>query len=789
MKYLNFEKGTDSQANWLIEESVFDSRFLGKCEANFCQGNGYLGLRSSLEEQYVGETRNMFVNGTFDKFDDNEVTELPNLPDITKMVITINGKRFHMDCGVVKEYSRTMNLKNGEVVRKLQWISPEGDEIHFVFRRFVSMDQEHVIVGAVEITPVNKDIHLVIESGIDGTVSNSGSQHFSEGTKRIYDNCCMEMISETIESGVMAAIHSAHIITADQKPVEAKVLPMIDRRIIKLQYTLELAAKSTLRMEKISTVHTSRDLIYADLDAKAAKEEIKKNSKNTIMEILKKGYETLLDESQEKWDEIWKAQEITVETSQTFDQLALRFAIYHLNIMVKKDDNRVGIGAKALSGEGYKGHSFWDTEVFILPYFIMTEPKTARTLLEYRYKNLYGARIKARENGFEGAMYPWESAWIDDGEVTPLWGAADVVTGETLKILTGLIEQHITADIAYAVWQYYIITGDEDFMDQYGYEMILDTAKFWTSRLEWKEEKNRYEITDVIGPDEYKEHVDNNAYTNYLAYFNMNLAKNLIAELKSGKEKIYHELNRKLDLETVLSKITDMLPKLYLPAPDEKTGIIPQFDGYFDLKTIDLTKYKECSVVGTIYSDYNAEQISSFQVLKQSDLVMLFYLMDDLFDEETKKKNYFYYEERTLHDSSLSKSTHSVIANDLKLKDVAYRFFKGASMVDLGEEMKSSNAGIHSASMGGIWQAAILGFGGVRVVGEDLRIAPMLPHEWTKLTYPLTWKNSPLKITVTKNKVTVENFGEPVSILLGVDKVTLTKGCVKEHTIHMDVVI
>ena len=447
--------------------------------------------------------------------------------------------------------------------------------------------------------------------------------------------------------------------------------------------------------------------------------------------------------------------------------------------MVKKDDNRVGIGAKAMSGEGYKGHSFWDTEVFILPYYMMTQPNTAKMLLEYRYNTLEGARRKAKENGYEGAMYPWESAWIDDGEVTPLWGEADVVTGETLPILTGLIEQHISADVSFAVWQYYNATQDEDFMNRCGYEIIMDTARFWASRLEWNEALERYEINDVIGPDEYSEHVNNNAYTNYLAAYNMKLAVTLMDCLASGSETqkaVFERLNQALDLDRTKNLIQERLPKVYLPKPDEMTGIVPQFDGYFDLKEIDLKKYKESTVVGTIYKDYNMEQISAMQVLKQSDLVVLMYLLDDLFDGETKKKNYFYYETRTLHDSSLSKSTHSVLANDLGLHDEAYAFFKGASTVDLGEEMRSSNAGIHSASMGGVWQSTVLGFGGVRIVDGKLRIAPSLPKQWKKLEFNIVWRQATLHVLVTQNEVTVTAVDKDAEFTLGKESVTLKKG-------------
>ena len=258
--------------------------------------------------------------------------------------------------------------------------------------------------------------------------------------------------------------------------------------------------------------------------------------------MLEKSYDAHFAESEKAWAALWDDQDILIDSENDFDQLGIRFALYHLNIMVKKDDSRVGIGAKAMSGEGYKGHSFWDTETFIFPYFMYAQPDTAKTLLTYRFKSLIGARNKARDNGYEGAMYPWESAWIDDGEVTPYYMGVEPITGNPQYCLTGKIELHVTADIALAVWQYYQATGDQEFMDRCGYEILLDTARFWNSRLEWKEEKGRYELTDVIGPDEYKEHVDNNAYTNYLLHLNMSLAAEIAGKLPQENEAVQDPL-------------------------------------------------------------------------------------------------------------------------------------------------------------------------------------------------------------------------------------------------------
>ena len=725
MKHLDYNIGAASAENWTISETLFDERYLGKCEAIFCQGNGYLGVRHALEEPYVGETRDMFVTGTFNKFHENEVTELPNFPDLTKMEFILNGRSFSLAQGTVLSYCRTLNLKSGEVVRTVEWESRAAERFRFTFRRLVSMADEHVIAAKVTIEPLTNDVELKLLSGIDGTVSNTGAQHFCEGDKRLYDYKYMEMVSQTVESGVTGALYATHRFYNEAGEVSCRILPIISRREIKISAQTVIPVGGSLTIEKLSCVYTSRDLAFdGNNDPDQVAEKVKEAGQKHVRTLLATGYDVLMDASAKAWEKIWAREDVQISSRDTFDQLAVRFAIYHLNIMVKRDDPRVGIGAKALTGEGYKGHSFWDTEVFLLPYYLLTEPATARTLLEYRHKNLFGARQKAKEYGYEGAMYPWEAAWTTDGEVTPIWGPADVVTGKPIQYLTGMIEQHISADVAFAVWQYYMATGDQDFMDRYGYEIILDTARFWASRLEWKEEKGRYEITDVIGPDEYKEHVDNNAYTNYLACYNMKLAREILTDLKANNAPIYQALAEKMALDGLTEVLDDRIARMYLPAPGAEDGIIAQFEGYLDLEYLDLTKYKASSEVLTIYNDFSPEQINCYQVSKQGDLVVLFYLLEDLFPEDIKRKNYLFYEERTLHDSSLSKCTHGVVANDLGMHEQAYRFYQGASTVDLGQEMKSSDAGIHSAAMGGIWQVAVLGFGGVRVCGGQLRIHP-----------------------------------------------------------------
>jgi len=482
---------------------------------------------------------------------------------------------------------------------------------------------------------------------------------------------------------------------------------------------------------------------------------------DNALTMLKKqclaGYESLLEDSIKGWADYWSRMDIQIESENPFDQLAIRFAQYHLLVMTPKHDNRYGIGAKGLSGEGYKGHSFWDSEIFLLPFFIFSLPEIARSLLEFRYNSLIGAREKAKENGYKGAMYPWESAWLDDGEVTPAWGEADIVTGEAQKIWTGLIEIHISSDIAYAVWQYYQATGDEEFMKESGFEILFDTAIFWGSRLE-PHEDGTYHINKVIGPDEYKEHINNDAYTNYMAHWSMENAIEQYLSLKKEDPETYTRLNQKLQLDAEIDIIQGKLDRIYLPEPN-KDNIIAQEDTYLQKEIIDLSKYKKQEQVGSIFKDYNIDQINQIQVTKQASVVMLVYVLEDKFNEAIKMANFKYYEPKTLHDSSLSLSTHAVVAADVDDLQLSYSLFRRASEIDLGPNMKSSDQGVHAASLGGIWQIIVCGFGGLRMVGGKLRINPKLPPQVKSLRYPVTWKGNPLEVMVTKGSIVVENKG------------------------------
>ncbi len=748
------------EGQWEIVETNFDPNALGKVEANFCLGNGYLGLRSATEEQYLGETRDLLVAGTFDQFSPEEVTELPNAADVTNIELTLNGVRFDLTQGTIHSYARTLNLKTGLLKREVEWSSPKGERYQLSFERIVSLKRLHTIAARITVTPC-QDATVTLQSGIDGRVSCDGSQHFTEGQTRFYDKKYLQFIPRTIQSNITFVVDATHRFYLDGTEETPKSDINILRRRMYSKFTFDVKAGQTLVMEKLSNVYTTRDKEAIDLTVAQVQEY--------ALEQLKAdeaaGFDALAAESAACWAEkVWDRVPITID-GPAFDQLVIRFAQYHMQLMTPAHDNRMNIGAKGFSGEGYKGHTFWDTEIFLLPYFTFTMPEVARSLEEYRYLSLPGAHAKAKHNGYQGAQFPWESAWLDDGEVTPEYMGTDIVTGQLIKVWSGFIEIHITSDVAFGVWQYYECTGDQDYMDKYGYELILDCAKFWSSRLEPGED-GMLHINDVVGPDEYKEHVNDNAFTNYMAWWNMGKAMEYTDLLKAEKPELYAALDAKLGLAECYAKWTEQREKIFLTQPTEN-GVLPQDTTYLTLKDIDLSKYKKQAHVGGIFKDYNQDQITKIQVSKQADVMVLFYLLEELFPHEVKLASWDYYEPRCLHDSSLSLSTHSVLACDIGNPALGYQMFEKACMIDLDNaNPHSSDAGIHAASYGGLWQCVVYGFGGLRMLGGKLRISPNLPEAWNKLDYTILWRGQKLAVTVTPDAVSIVNEDKtaPVSL-------------------------
>jgi len=750
---MNYKRASE----WILAEEQFDPKLLGKTESIMCQGNGYMGVRAAAEEQYRDETRNCFVAGTFNKADETEVTELPNVADVINLELALDGEYFYLTEGKIRQYEKYINLKNGELVRSIGWESPRGRQYHLRFRRFVSLDHRHLIGQKITVQPLDGRTNIKIRTGIDATVSNSGAGHFQETQKRFYDNRYMQYLQATTDSKILFNINSVVSLKNKAGSCNQQAEIGMSRRRVFGDYEIEIAEGETLTIEKISTIYSTRDNDYRQVP----REVFQQDTLAEIKRLEEHGYDRLFAGSAVCWDQYWERAGVEIACEDEMDQLAIRFSQYHLRVMTPFHDSRMNIGAKGLSGESYKGHTFWDTEVFMLPYFIFQFPEVAENLIKYRYNGMSGARVKAKAGGYDGAQYPWEAAWIEDGEVTPEYGDVDIVTGMPQKIWTGQIEQHITADVIYGLWQYYQMTGDKIFMEKYGFEMIFETASFWCSRFE-EGNDGFLHINDVIGPDEYKEHVDDNAFTNYMAYWNVNKAIEVYEELEQSNAELWAELRAKLNLDAYYCRWKQDINRLYLPLPREDS-VIAQDASYLTLQEIDLSKYKAQDFVLGIYRDYNAEQLNGIQVSKQADILILFFLLENYFIQEVKVANWNYYEPKTLHDSSLSLSTHCILANDIGKRRIAYELYQKLYHTDMGPYMNSSDSGIHAAAMGGIWEAVVLGFGGLRLLEDELRIRPALPDSWDRMVFSIIWRGTRLRIELTKGQVEIEIIGEQQS--------------------------
>ncbi|MFH5810627.1 glycoside hydrolase family 65 protein [Companilactobacillus sp. FL22-1] len=749
---MKFCINTDKKNSWRIATNNHDDETVNKIETLMFQGNGYLGIRAAEEESTLHERRNMFVSGTFDAFP-GEVTELPNLPDILNIDLQVDGHPLCLKDGKVEHYQKYLNMKNGELTRIFDWII-DGKRITFRYNRFVSMDDKHLFVSKVEIT-ADQDINLKIKSGIDGQQSNSSTQHLIEGDKRLFDENFIQLQMKTQQSGIDFAFNVRHRLFVDEVMLNTKPSLDMGRRQIFGSFEVNLQKGQKLAFVKYVNVSTSIDRDIYDLV---------NQSISALRYAGLSSYQELLHKSTRAWDKaVWQKNYLKIEAADEKPQVAVNFARYQLAASTPHDP-RMSIGAKGLTGEGYKGHTFWDTEIFMLPYYIFTKPKVAKSLLNYRYLGLEGAHRKARNNNYQGAQFPWEAANPSDGETAPLWGSADIITGKPMKVWSGFIEPHITSDIIFAVMEYLSVTRDQEFAKKMGYEIVLDGAKFWSSRLEYDYEKDRYEINDVIGPDEYKEHINNNAYTNYTAQWSIQKAIKVYNLIKEDYPDLYVELNNRLDLDDTYTQWVEQVNKIYLPQPNE-AGVIPEDDQYLSKKVIDVSRFVENNQLSNIFKTYNLTQIGQMQVTKQSDVLLLMCLFEDMFSDDVKRSNWDYYEPKTTHDSSLSLSTHSILASELGLADKAYHYYEMSCETDLGVHVGKAVQGIHLASCGGIWNMTVQGFGGLRTDNGKLQIEPHLPKEWKSLKYQINWQGSEVFVEVDHQTLKVHVHGDPIEFI------------------------
>lgn len=747
--------GRQASSVWTVVDSCFDPTKASSAETVFALSNGYRCLRGThlfAESSLPGN----FFAGLFD-CSDSAIPELVNCPDPTPLRVFIDYERVSAGNEGSVMFERTYDLSRGCSKAVMTWKAATGAEALIESERFVSLADRHRWCETITIIPGNFSRRILVAAGIDGdALANRGHpmeerRHLSLASAGFFsgkENDCasgLYLSARTIDRKI-GVCEARALYCASGSQIEKQ------RRgpdLVESVWSLEVQEGVPLVFHIAGYSVTTRDIDYAGSDTDEA---LVRTAFEGLQSFVREGPEAERAKHETAVRELWDAIDIEIDGDQRA-QRGLRYNLWQLATCAPPPgDERASIGAKGLHGEGYKGHVFWDTETFMLPFFIHTQSETAKRLLMYRYRNLVAARRNATSTGCCGARFPWESA--DTGEeTTPLWGVN--YAGERVRIWTGEIEAHIAADIGFAVLQYWQATGDNEFMRNFGLQMLLEICAFWAGFAKFEKESGQYEIRDVIGPDEFHEHVDNNVYTNYLVkWILIRTVEAASKELASDPASVAATLRAAgLELEC-LKEFSRVAGLLKVPAGKD-TLLIEQFDGYFDLDDPEITRWDENGM--PLWPDsLDLGRIDRTQLIKQPDVVMLFALLGSEFDREVKCANYDYYEKRTMHKSSLSPSMYAMVGLPLGRNAHAYEYFIKAVETDLVDNQRNTALGIHSASMGGVWQTAVFGFGGLSFDSCGIpAFEPWLPPQWKSLKYRIVHRGNPVQIEVEAGKITI----------------------------------
>ena len=734
-KFSKYLSGED----WLIFEKKWDPgelkpKILKTNETLFALGNGYVGSRGIYEEIPDGSEPGTYIAGVYDKAA-SMVPELVNAPNPIDFRIAVEGEKLDIGRMDILENERVLDMKNGILARKTVFSDTRGRRFLYESLRFLSLRDAHIGAMQIYLKALDKPAGIIVQDTVDDSVTNPGD--ILEGRKRhtqLVDVSAVRDMNylcvKTFTKKIWIA-YASFLAVARGKSQSVGTLNKI--------FNMALGKGETICFTKIFSIHTSRHTSHRKLRNISTKELSR--AKNI-------GFEGLLERHIDAWHKRWEAADVRIEGDRDIEK-ALRFNMYHLMIAGSETDENVSIGAKTLSGHGYRGHVFWDTEIFILPFFIYTDPRIARNILLYRYHRMNEARKIAKDKGYKGVLFPWESA--DTGQdTTPPY--AKNLDGTIIEIHTGDMEHHIVSDVAYGVYGYFNVTGDVDFMCKAGLEIMFETARFWASRAIYNKRTKKFEIKNVIGPDEFHEGVNNNAYTNKMAAWNLRKANELYERFEKRIPRALKRVKRKISLKDNETKAwAEISEKIKFPFSKRK-GIIEEFDGYFRKKDI-VPKKLNHYFMPIVPHEIPLRDIMKTQLVKQADVVMLMYLLPERFSASEKAKNYLYYVKRTLHKSSLSPSIYAIMASEVGDRARAHLYFLFSLYADLKNTHNNTPDGIHAASLGGTWQAAVMGFAGFRNMANLPSFEPRLPGHWKSMKFRLKWRGSVMNLSVSNKKI------------------------------------
>ena len=753
---------------WNITEEEFLLKNNYRNETTFSLANGYIGTRGTFEEAYDFDVETglegNFVNGFYEsehiRYGEwnfgfpTESQSLLNLPNAKIIKLFIEDEEFSMLTGEIEDYKRVLHMKEGRITRDLIWVSPKGKKVKISISRFVSFNNKNLMEIRYKVTPLNFSGNLKFISAIDVNVENHtrktnplvdygpfGKRLANDYIDSIKDELYYEGItlnSElSIACGALNKISSENFIRKNFKNYE----------LCGVSYEFYAKENEEIILDKFIAYSTSLDMNC---------EKLHGFIKAILSDAEEQGYIEAEREQKEYVEEFWRTADVIIEGDDALQQ-GIRFNLFHLMQSAGRD-GKTGMGAKGLSGEGYEGHYFWDTEMYVLPVFVYTKPDLAKKLLDYRYFTLDKARERARVLGHDkGALYPWRT--INGGEASTYFPL-------------GTAQYHINADIAYAFKLYVDVNDDFHYLKDKAAEVLCETARVWADVGSFSEYVgNKYCICAVTGPDEYNAIVDNNFYTNLMARENLRDAIWALNKIKEKDKLSYDSLVKKIDLkDEEIEYWKKIIENMYFPY-DEKRGVYPLDDGFMKRKPWDDSKIPK-EKRHLLYENYHPLFIFRQRMSKQADAILAMYLHSNLFSINELRSNYDFYQEVTLHHSSLSTCIFGILASQIGYDEEAYKYFSQSARMDLDDYHNNFYAGIHAANMAGTWQGIVNGFAGLRTNKGILELNPTIPKEWNAYSFKIFYKKNLLEIKISKDEIEIRLLeGENLELYVYGEKV------------------
>jgi alpha,alpha-trehalose phosphorylase len=740
---------------WTINSDTLLIKQLLNEESLYFTGNGYIGVRGSFEEGYAeGEKsiRGTYLNAFHDVSDIPYGEKLFAFPETEQKLLNVidsqtisiyvgegqEEERFSLFEGEVLSYQRALHLDQGFTERVIHWRSPLGKEVKLSFKRLVPFKEKEIFIQQVIVEPVTYYGLVRMVSSVDGDVSNyvdpADPRVASGHGKRLNVSTVQQkgelslVECETERLGLACACGSVYKLSPSGKRKDSvRGLSIESEFIVELREKVVLEKKNayvdTLRhgdnlVEKLSSIHE---------------------------QLEEQDFDTLLQQQIEYLTTFWKNTNVEIRGDASLQE-GIRFNLFHL-LQSTGRDRYSNIAAKGLSGEGYEGHYFWDTEIYMFPVFLMTNPELAKQLLLYRYSILDHARARAKEMGHkQGALFPWRT--ISGSESSSFFPA-------------GTAQYHISADIAYSYIQYDMVTNDHQFLLDHGAEVLFETARLWLDVGHFQD--GLFKIDAVTGPDEYTCIVNNNYYTNTMAKHNLKWAVKVYDRLKSSAEEALTSLSRRINLrEEEVEQWVKAAESMYLPY-DQGRQMNPQDDTFLQKAVWDIENTPKDHFPLLLH--YHPLTLYRYQVCKQADTVLAHFLLEDEQDFNVIKNSYDYYEKITTHDSSLSSCIFSIMASKIGYHEKAYDYFIETVRMDLDNTHGNTKDGLHMANMGGTWLSIVFGFAQLRVKEDGVSFSPHLPKNWEGYSFAFQYKGCQLQLNVSKQDVVIHLLnGEPLTI-------------------------